>query len=182
MESRVWMLFVALAGLCWGAYVPMIAFGGKALKNSYAALLCVGAAYFVIAIVLPVSILWARGKMPEWNSAGVTFATLAGAAGALGALCVIFATFEFRGDRLFVAPVIFATAPVINTVISLVWQPTAESVWRFGLPSPQPGWKFFLGILFAGLGAALVLYSKEEAEKSHGQAKPPALEAGRGTR
>jgi hypothetical protein len=33
---------------------------------------------------------------------------LAGAAGALGALCVVFATVEFKGPKIYVAPVIFA--------------------------------------------------------------------------
>ena len=30
-----------------------------------------------------------------------------------------------------------------------------------------PGWKLYLGIIFAGLGAGLVLYSKEEMEVKH---------------
>ena len=29
MESKLWIFFVALAGLCWGTYVPLIARGGK---------------------------------------------------------------------------------------------------------------------------------------------------------
>jgi hypothetical protein len=173
-QSRVWMIFVGLAGLAWGVYVPLIAQGGKELRNSYGAILCVGVAYFVIAIVLPLFILWQRGAWPQWNVSGITFATLAGAAGALGALCVIFATFEFRGDRLFVGPVIFALAPVINTIVSLIWQPAPGAALRFGAPAHAPGWKFYLGMVLAGLGAALVLYSKEEMEKRHGALKPPA--------
>ena len=47
------MIFVLLAGLSWGVYVPLIAQGGKDLKSSYASFLCVGAAYFVIAVLLP---------------------------------------------------------------------------------------------------------------------------------
>src|SRR4051812_1264563 len=112
MESRIWMVFVALAGLCWGTYVPLIAQGGKELKSSYASFLCVGIAYFLIAVLLPIGILWYRGKMPQFTASGVTLATLAGVAGALGALCVIFATFEFKGPRIYVAPVIFALAPI----------------------------------------------------------------------
>ncbi len=167
MESRLWMVFVGLAGLSWGIYVPLIAQGGKGLRSSYAAILCVGAAYLVIAIVLPLLIMWWKQMRPAWNISGVTFATLAGAAGALGALCVVFATFEFGGDRLYVAPVIFALAPVINTILSLLWQPLPGDAFRFGAPAQSPGWKFYLGMVLAGLGAALVLYSKEEMEKKH---------------
>jgi drug/metabolite transporter (DMT)-like permease len=172
MESRLWMLFVLLAGLCWGTYVPLIAQGGKELKSSYAALLCVGVAYFLIAILFPTYILWSRGKMPNFSAAGITLATLAGVAGALGALCVIFATFEYHGPRIYVAPVIFALAPVINTIVSLIWQPTAESAWRFGLPEHRPGWQFWAGIFMAAIGAALVLYSKEAGEPAHASKAP----------
>src|SRR5438094_8527217 len=97
MESKLWLLFVALAGLCWGTYVPLIARGGKELGSSYASFLCVGVAYFLIAILFPIGILWYRGKMPDFNANGVTLSLLAGTAGALGALCVIFATFEATG-------------------------------------------------------------------------------------
>src|SRR5205085_5959526 len=122
------VIFVVLAGLSWGVYVPLIAQGGKELKNSYASFLCVGAAYFVIAVLLPLGMLWYMSTqpphapppgMPPLNYPnGITLATLSGAAGAVGALCVIFATFEFKGPRMYVASVIFALAPVINTVVS----------------------------------------------------------------
>ncbi|MCI0458065.1 MAG: DMT family transporter [Gemmataceae bacterium] len=171
MESRLWIFFVALAGLCWGTYVPLIARGGKELGSSYASFLCVGVAYFLIAILFPIGILWYRGKMPAFTTTGVTLATLAGTAGALGALCVIFATFEFKGPRLYVAPLIFATAPVINTLVSLIWHPTDESVWHFSLPQETPHWTLYLGILLAGLGAGLVLYSKEVTELKHAKPK-----------
>jgi hypothetical protein len=167
MDSKnVWMVFVGLAGLCWGFYVPLVAQGGKELKNSYVSFLCVGAAYFLIAVLAPVAILYAKGKMPALNASGITLASLAGVAGALGALCVILAVGEFKGNKLFVAPVIFSLAPVINTLVSLLWHPD-KGLMSFGAPEVAPGWKLYLGILFAGLGAGLVLYSKEEMEQKH---------------
>src|SRR5260370_32436804 len=87
MESRIWMIFVGLAGLCWGTYVPLIAQGGKELKSSYASFLCVGIAYFLIAILFPLIILWYRGKMPQFTATGVSLATLAGVAGGGGGRC-----------------------------------------------------------------------------------------------
>src|SRR5713226_4165460 len=176
-KSKIYLIFVVLAGLCWGTYIPMIAQGGKELKSSYASFLCVGVAYFLIAILLPVGILWARGKMPAWNRSGITFATLAGVAGAVGALCVIFATFEFKGPRIYVAPVIFALAPVINTLVSLFWHPEPSSSLKFGLPEESPHWTLYVGIVLAGLGAGLVLYSKEAAESAH----PPSTKPGNAT-
>jgi len=170
-SSKVWLVFVVLAGLCWGVYVPLIAQGGKELKSSYAGFLCVGIAYFLIAILFPLGVFWFRGSFPRFTGPGATFAILAGVAGALGALCVIFATFEFKGPRIFVGPVIFALAPVINTLVSLVWHPS-EGYFHFGLKG-APDWKLYVGIVLAGLGAFLVLYSKEEAEA--GGLKPELL-------
>jgi hypothetical protein len=173
MESRIWILFVALAGLCWGAYVPFVAQGGKELKNSYASFLCVGIAYFLIAILFPMILFWARGKFPQFNFQGSFLATMAGVAGALGALCVIFATFEFKGPRMFVAPLIFAVAPVINTVVSLIWHPD-KGLAHFSLPEAMPHWTFFVGIVLTGLGAGLVLFSKEYGESLHAAKNKPA--------
>jgi drug/metabolite transporter (DMT)-like permease len=167
MKSRAWIFFVVLAGLCWGTYVPLIAQGGKDLRSSYASLLCVGGAYFLIAILFPVIIMTVRKKWPIWTAPGITFATLAGVAGALGALCVIFATFEFHGPRIFVAPLIFSLAPVINTLFSLLWHPD-RGAFSFGLPEEKPHWTLYLGIIFAALGAGLVLYAKETLHKGAG--------------
>ncbi len=175
MESRIWIVFVAIAGLCWGAYVPFVAQGGKELKSSYASLLCVGIAYFLIAILFPLAIFWSRGKFPEFTAKGSFLATMAGVAGALGALCVILATFEFKGPREFVAPLIFGVAPIINTIVSLIWHPE-KSLTTFSLPDYFPHWTFFVGIVLTGLGAGLVLYSKEKTEAMHAVPKPaPAL-------
>jgi drug/metabolite transporter (DMT)-like permease len=169
-KSKIYLIFVVLAGLCWGTYVPLVAQGGRELQDSYASFLCVGVAYFLIAILLPVAILWMRGKMPAWNARGVSFATLAGVAGAVGALCVVFATIEFQGPRLYVAPVIFALAPVINTLVSLFWHPD-EGPFTLGLPREKPHWSLYIGIVLAGLGAGLVLLAKELTEAAHA-AKP----------
>jgi drug/metabolite transporter (DMT)-like permease len=160
MKSRIWALFVILAGLCWGVYVPLVAEGGMQLRSPFAAFLCVGGAYFLLAVLLPILILRVRGKSPAWNGRGVTLASLAGAAGAVGALCVIFATVVFHGPPLFVAPVIFALAPVINTVVSLFWHPD-EGAFTVGAPREPVHWSLYLGVVLAGLGAALVLLAKD---------------------
>src|SRR5262245_48963698 len=171
MKSRIWILFVALAGLCWGTYVPLVAQGGRELsRNSYASLLCVGVAYFLLAVLFPVVIMTVRRRWPRWTAPGVLFATLAGAAGAVGALGVILATVEFRGPRIFVAPLIFAMAPVINTIFSLLWHPDRGPL-SFGLPPEKPHGTLYVGILLAALGAGLVLFSKEYPEWEKAQAK-----------
>jgi drug/metabolite transporter (DMT)-like permease len=172
MDGKMWLFYAILAGLCWGTYVPFVQQGIRGLGSPYGSFLCVGLAYFLIAVIVPVILLNTTERRPNWNATGITFATLAGVAGALGALCVIFAN---RGasqdDRLYIAPIIFALAPALNTIVSLFWHPTPADVFHFGLEH-LPGWKFYLGIVLTGLGAALVLYSKEESEGAKGP--PPA--------
>ncbi len=167
-----WLLYVLLAGLSWGTYVPMIAFGGRTLGgNRFGALLCVGVAYFLIAVLLPLALfISGQEKWPPLNVTGLTFSALAGVAGAVGALGVIFAAKAAGGPRaaasLYIAPLIFGLAPVINTVISLVWHPSPDQPLHFAAPDHMPGWKLFVGILLVAVGAALVLFSKEEGERT----------------
>ncbi len=179
-EKYVWLFWVGLAGLAWGTYVPMIAYGGKELSgNRFGALLCVGVAYVLIAVLLPLG-LFVSGKesWPPMKPIGLTFAGLAGVAGAVGALCVIFASKAAGGPRakeyLYIAPLIFGLAPVINTLVSVFWHPSPGQPWSFHVE--LPGWKLWAGILFVGIGAALVLFSKEETEIKHrGTPKSPAV-------
>lgn len=179
--SNVWLLYVLMAGLCWGTYVPLIAFGGKNLSapghpfaGRYAAFLCVGVAYFVIAVVFPLARSWSVGEPIPTKPVGLAFAALAGVAGALGALGVIFATANAAPeDRMYIAPLIFTLAPLLNTVISLFWHPTADNPFHFAAPERMPSWKLFVGVVMVGIGAGLILLSKEEMEKA-GAPKPTA--------
>jgi hypothetical protein len=177
MERQMWLVYAIAAGLCWGTYVPLVQQGIRGLgMNAFGSFLCVGLAYFLIAVLLPLGLFAFGERTPQWNMYGISFATLAGTAGALGALFVIFAnraTPPGSDYRMFIGPVIFALAPLLNTVISMVWHPSpATGVFHFGLEA-LPGWKFFLGILLTGAGAALVLYSKEEMEHNKPKAARP---------
>jgi len=170
MDNKAWLYYAILAGLCWGTYVPFVQQGIAGLqRNSLASFLCVGVAYFLIAILFPVGMFLAGEKTPQWNAYGIGFATMAGVAGALGALCVIFANRAAPAGsdyRMYIGPVIFALAPLLNTVVSMLWHPSHDGgVFQFGLKH-LPDWKFYVGILLTGAGAALVLYSKEETEKA----------------
>src|SRR3954463_6410603 len=103
MGKYEWLGYVAMAGLAWGTYVPIIFYGGSELSakptagGRFMAILCVGGAYFVIGVLLPLLMFstgWLGAKWEDVNmrSSGLTFASLAGVAGAVGAICVVFAT------------------------------------------------------------------------------------------
>ena len=187
MENRWWLVYVALAGLSWGLYVPLIFYGGSELGGKsnarLMAILCVGVAYFVIAVLFPLALfLSGQETWPEFKVTGLVFSALAGVAGAAGAICVIFASqsavqaalaekLNPATFRIFIAPLIFGLAPVINTLISTVWHPQKDNPFHFALQSPD--WKLWVGILLIGAGAFLVLFAKEESEtKKAGLHKP----------
>lgn len=187
MVKYEWLFYVALAGLAWGTYVPIIFYGGNELGGKpnarLMAILCVGAAYFFIGVVLPlIGFLTGWQEWPVVNSTGLIFSGLAGVAGAVGAICVIFATkaaFDAGNaltppDRdaykVYIAPLIFGLAPVINVVVSMLWHPQKNDWFHFGLKLPHP--LLWVGIVLVGVGAALVLYSKEVAEAA--PKAPPA--------
>ena len=52
-----WAVFVAGAVLSWGAYGVLLYLGQVQLGNPLKALLCVGVAYFLIGVLLPVAAL-----------------------------------------------------------------------------------------------------------------------------
>ena len=104
-------------------------------------------AYFLIAVLVPLSLLQPLGDKGSWNIVGAAWSTAAGSLGAIGALGTILA-FACGGKPFTVMPVVFGCAPVINTLTTLSLSHTPTSAL-----SP-----FFLaGILIVGVGAATVL-------------------------
>ena len=81
----VWVIFVAGAVLSWGAYGALLHMGQTQLGNPLKAMLCVGVAYFLIAVLVPVGALSAQGNLSGFNSTGLLTATIAGSLGAIGA-------------------------------------------------------------------------------------------------
>jgi len=110
-------------------------------------LVCIGVAYFLIAVLVPLGLLGPLGDTGSWSTKGILWSLGAGALGALGALGTILA-FTLGGKPFTVMPVVFGGAPVINTLTTLALHDTPLST-----VSP-----FFLaGMLIVAAGAATVL-------------------------
>ena len=109
---------IALTAFCWGVYGPVLHIGSGQLGSALRAFMCVGMAYFGIAIVVPLAILGKSGEKGSWTKVGVLWSLLAGAAGALGALGVILAVRVFGGQPIYVMPLVFGGAPVVNTLLN----------------------------------------------------------------
>jgi hypothetical protein len=143
---------IALTAFCWGAYGPVLHFGREAMHSSLRPFMCVGAAYFFIAVLIPSLLLARGGERGGWTTKGVVWSLLAGVAGALGALGVILAL-GFGGKPIYVMPLVFGGAPVVNTLLS------AFMNRAFGqLKAP-----FLAGLLLVVTGAVTVLVFKPQA-------------------
>lgn len=147
---KLWPVFVLGAVLSWGAYVPVIHHAQNVLgKSPLRAFLCVGGAYFFTAVIIPGILMLLMQEEGAFTATGVKFGFAAGIAGAVGALCVIL-SLKFGGKPLYVAPLVFAGAPIVNVLVSMAWHPPKSA------PSPV----FFVGILLAAVGAGIVLWAK----------------------
>jgi hypothetical protein len=142
------LLSIAMAMFSWGAYGPVLHRGQAAMGGSrLRPLICIGAAYFLIAVLVPLALLVPMGDKGTWEFAGTLWSLGAGSLGALGALGTILA-FACGGKPFTVMPVVFGCAPVINTLttLALAHTPTtAISPW------------FLAGLLVVAAGAATVL-------------------------
>lgn len=144
--------FVALAFLSWGVYGPVLhagQFSSDLEPSSLKPFICVGIAYFLIATIVPAFLLRTKGEPGVWSKEGVSWSLLAGAAGAFGALGIVLA-FKFKGDPVYVMPLVFGCAPVVNTIMSMV----------MGRTFKQASLYFFIGILIVAIGAAGVMFFK----------------------
>lgn len=145
-----WLAFVAGAVLSWGVYGAMLHQGQVRLGSPMRALLCVGVAYFLVGVVVPVITLFAQGQgLRGFNAGGTSAATIAGTLGALGAVCIIF-SFRTGGTPTYVMPLVFGGAPVVNVLFTMAMHPPKSAI------NPL----LYLGFVLAAAGGALVLYFK----------------------
>ena len=141
-----WITLAFGAAFSWGLYGASLHRGQTALGNPLKAMLCVGVAYFLIAVLVPVVALIQQGDLRNFNVTGTVTATLAGALGALGAVCITYA-FRAGGTPFIVMPRVFGGAPLINVLASMVIHP----------PKTAPSPLLYVGFLLAAIGAGMVL-------------------------
>jgi len=158
-----WLAFALMTVASWGVYGIFLHSGQMEMKDAvngrYKAFLFVGLAYFLTAVLAPLALLMMRGA--DWNypKSGMVWSLVAGIAGAIGAFCVLLA-FGAKGTPAVVMSIVFAGAPVVNSVVAVLQHP------------PQGGWgslkpQFFLGIALAAAGGCLVtLYKPNPAPRT----------------
>lgn len=152
-------LFIGLTALSWGVYGPVLHKGQSAMAGSrLRPFLCVGVAYFLVAVLVPALLMIGSDEWSKFSTGGALWSLGGGAAGAVGALGIILA-FNFGGRPIYVMPLVFGGAPVINTATTLL---TAENLTPLTAP-------FYAGLMIVVAGAVTVLVF---APKPAGKPKP----------
>jgi len=141
-----------MAALCWGSYGPFLHIGQMKMGGSrLRPFCCVGLAYFIIAVALPLLILSVWQEPGKWTFSGTLWSIAAGSAGALGALGIILA-FNFGGKPIYVMPLIFGFDPVVNTLTTMITSGTIQQGNFFFLAS--------LAVVIAGAVTVLIFAPK----------------------
>ena len=168
MKNLAYVLpFVALTFFSWGIYGPTIHVGQELMGepgkfSTLQPFMCVGLAYFLVAVVFPLVVLYTKGEVGNWSFGGTTWSFFAGALGALGALGIILA-FKFRGAPVYVMPLVFGCAPVVNTFVTMFMTRTFNEATN----------RFYIAIFVVALGAAGVLVNKPASAK---KSKPVTID------
>lgn len=155
-HGNAWLMFALLTVGAWGLYGAFLHTGqvamGDPVNGRYKAFLCVGIAYFITAVLAPLGMLILKGATWTFSAKGVSWSLLAGVVGAIGAFGVLLA-FGAKGTPAVVMSIVFAGAPVLNAIYTLVLHPPAGGWAKLPLP-------FILGILLAAIGGCLVTLYK----------------------
>jgi hypothetical protein len=155
-----WIVFALLTVLSWGVYgvllhkarglMPM---GAETPHAGLKAFLFVCIAYALIGVASAI-LLKMRGSAYSFTGSGITWSLIAGTAGALGAFTLVLALGAaapiYKGAAAAaVMPIVFAGAPVINTIVAMTIHPPEGGLKSLPLP-------FILGCVLAATGAYLV--------------------------
>jgi len=159
MKGLMFLPFVAMTFVCWGLYGPTLhvgqeAFGADGQRSAFRPFICVGLAYFLVAVIVPTIVLRMRGEVGHWTAKGTIWSFGAGVIGAIGALGIVLAL-KFGGDPIYVMPLVFGLAPVVNMIMTMIMAGNIK----------EASWPFFVGIVVVGVGAAGVLVNRPSPPK-----------------
>ncbi|RFC47454.1 MAG: hypothetical protein DVB23_001065 [Verrucomicrobia bacterium] len=171
-KMELWLIFSLLTVLCWGTYGIALHGGAVGMQDPangrYKAFLIVGLMYFLVAVLAPAATLLANGQslnVFSYPKGALAWASVAGILGAIGAFGVLLA-FGAKGNPAVVMSIVFAGAPVINAIVSLLMHPPKSAIHPM----------FFVGILCAAVGGCLVTFFKPGAPPPKKGGSPAPIE------
>ena len=155
-----WLVFALMTVLSWGVYGVLLhkgrgymPTGPEAPHASLKAFLFVCIAYALIGLATA-AMLKLRGSNWSFTGGGVRWSLVAGTAGAVGAFTLVLALGAaaqiYKGAAAAaVMPIVFAGAPIVNTITAMALHPPEGGLKSLPLP-------FILGCVLAAGGAFLV--------------------------
>lgn len=151
--------FAAITILAWGSYGNWLhAAKADVDELRMRQFFCVGLAYFILAIVIPTLFIKLKGEKGAFTASGIIWSLAAGVCGALGALGIIMAlSAGGSGAPLYVMPLVFGCAPVVNTLVSMTMNRSLK----------EANSAFLAGIVLVAIGASLVFITKPKATPHH---------------
>jgi len=174
-----WLVFALMTVLSWGVYgvllhkgrgyMPM---GAETPHAGLKAFLFVCSAYALIGLASAALLKW-RGSNWSFTSSGIKWSLIAGGAGAVGAFTLVLALgaaapIYKSAAAAAVMPIVFAGAPIINTLTAMLMHPPEGGMKALPLP-------FLLGCVLAATGAFLV--AKYAPSNTGAALKPTAAAA-----
>jgi hypothetical protein len=172
-----WLAFALLTVVTWGVYGVFLHNGqsnmGDPVYGRYKAFLFVGVAYFLVAVLAPLALLMLNHASWSIPAKGFWWSLIAGIVGAIGAFGVLLAFGAAPRPVPIYVPVImsiiFAGAPIVNAFVSMFAHPPPGGMGAIR-------WPFWLGILLAATGGALVTKFKPESGPAKKSATAVRLE------
>lgn len=163
-----WLVFALMTVVSWGLYGAFLHTGQLGMADPengrYKAFLFVGLAYFLTAVLAPLLVLKLQGAAWTFPVKGALWSLLAGTVGATGAFCVLLA-FAAKGTPPVVMTIVFAGAPIVNALYSILLHPPAGGVSSIR-------WQFYAGLILAALGAGLVTLYKPAPGPAKAASRP----------
>jgi hypothetical protein len=158
------MLFAVCTALFWGVYGPLLQRGHHFMgtEGRLRPFICVGFAYFLVAIVGPIIVMYATGidrgagLMHGWTMKGIVWSTLAGGVGALGAFTLLLALGAGGApSTIYVMPIVFGVAPVVSTFTSMYLNNMLGKISPF----------FAAGLILVAAGAITILVTAPRPQR-----------------
>jgi hypothetical protein len=149
-------VFALCTALFWGVYGPLLQKGHQYMgtEGRMRPFICVGIAYFLVAIVAPIVVMYTlgidrgEGLFRGWTMSGIAWSILAGSVGALGAFTLLMAIGAGGPpSTLYIMPIVFGCAPVVSTLTSMYFNNTFNKMSPF----------FAAGLILVAAGAVTIL-------------------------
>jgi len=148
---------ILIAAACFGCSAAVLQHARSRMAGSLLRpFICIGAAYLVVAVVVPIVWLANWTEPGQWTVAGTLWSLIAGGLAAAAVLGLVMA-FQFGGRAIYVLPTVFGGTIVVNLLAMLAVEGSYQTVTTPFLVS--------LLLVILGVAAALALAAMQKPKR-----------------